>query len=183
MTRGLVGTAVFICALLLVSSAFAGSHRVHQRARPDHFARPTPNASRLHNNRMKMRAQQHKTYQQRMQRSRATQPRAIQRLKHRARFVDGHSASSRVVRHARRVTGRHHVQGPKQLMKPPRLVNKIRCAGLEDHCLPQRATSSSASRAATTSSKRPKTLKAKLPTKVKRARDSVTRCPGGDCSL
>ncbi len=183
MTRGLVGTAVFICALLLVSSAFAGSHRVHQRARLDHYARPTPNTSRMLNTRMKARVQQHKTYQRRMQRSRAYQPRAIQRLKQRARFVDGQSASPRVVRHARRVTGRHHVQGPKQLMKPPRLVNKIRCAGLDDQCLPQRATSSSASRATTTSSKRPKTLKVKLPAKIKRARDSVTRCPDGDCGL
>ncbi|MBW2458666.1 MAG: hypothetical protein JRI68_29480, partial [Deltaproteobacteria bacterium] len=114
-----------------MSSAFAGSYRVHQRARLDHYARPTPNTSRLLHSRMQTRAQQHKTYQQRMQRTRAYQPRALRRLKHRARFFDDNATSRRVVRHVR-ATSRRHVQRPKQLTKPPRLVTKIRCAGLED---------------------------------------------------
>jgi len=184
MTRGLVGTAVFICAVLLVSSAFAGKHRVHQRARLDHYARPTPDTSRLLHSRMQARMQQQRMVQQRLRNARQAQNRAIQRLQQRARFMDDYSPTRRVVRHVRATThSQRHVKGPKQLTQPPKLINKIRCAGLEDQCLPAATQKPAAQQATKSSSKRPKTGKDKLPPRAKERRDSVIRCPDGDCSI
>ncbi|RLB63601.1 MAG: hypothetical protein DRI90_06510 [Deltaproteobacteria bacterium] len=179
MTKGLVGIAVFICALLFVSSAFAGSRaQVHQRARLDHYARPAPHQARMLHSRMQTRAHHQKA---RVYRSSARKPMAIQRLRHRARLMDDYR-TSRVQRHVARTSSRRHMKGPARLTRPPRLMNKIRCAELGDQCLPQ-ASKSSAKRATKASSTRPRNLKNRLPAKLRHKRDSVVRCPDGDCSL
>jgi hypothetical protein len=181
MTRSLVGIAVFVCSLFLVSAAFAGSlSQVRQRARLDHYARPAPHQTRMLHSRMQTRVQHQKA---RVYRSSARKPMAIQRLRHRARMMDGYS-SPRVKRHVTRSTSRRHMKGPARLAKPPQLVNKIRCAELSDQCLPrQSATSTAKSAKKAASTRRPRTLKQKTPAKLKQRRDSVVRCPDGDCSL